>query len=480
MWQPVLMIDGFILSVLGLTMLIPAAFDIYEQKLLQSPFLTASFVTIFIGMTLFLASKVRINRISLKQGYLVTCACWLSVAVFASIPFYLYGIGGNISSALFEGTSGITGTGATVVFDVEALPRSVLIWRSILNGLGGIGNIIFAVAMLPFLGIGGMQIFQRENADTGDKFMPRFVDMAKWIIVVYLCLVMLCAVLLHWCGMGWYDAVNHALSAVATGGFSTKNDSIAYFDSATIETVISLFMIIGSLPITFYIILLRNHEIEPFRFGQAKQFLQTVLLLVLLIALWLSLKNDVPFLTSLRWSSFNIISVITTTGFASTDFLSWGIWTAVFFSLLSLHGGCIGSTTGSVKTMRWQVLFSYIHKVIASAVNPNRVVPVKVGEVPVADKVVISVLVYILLFFITIAICAISLNFMGYDFTTSLSAAIASITNTGPGIATEIGIAGNYAFFSPMAKLLLCAAMMFGRLEILTLLVVFTPSFWKN
>ena len=201
---------------------------------------------------------------------------------------------------------------------------------------------------------------------------------------------------------------------------------------------------------------------------------------MLLIALWLSLKNDVPFLTSLRWSSFNIISVITTTGFASTDFLSWGIWTAVFFSLLSLHGGCIGSTTGSVKTMRWQVLFSYIHKVIASAVNPNRVVPVKVGEVPVADKVVISVLVYILLFFITIAICAISLNFMGYDFTTSLSAAIASITNTGPGIATEIGIAGNYAFFSPMAKLLLCAAMMFGRLEILTLLVIFTPSFWKN
>lgn len=480
MWQPVLMIDGFILSVLGLTMLIPAAFDIYERHLLQSPFLIAAFLTIFIGVSLFLANRVRINRISLKQGYLVTCACWVSVAVFASVPFYLYGIGGNAASALFEGTSGITGTGATIIFDIENLPRSVMFWRSLLNGLGGIGIIIFAVAMLPFLGIGGMQIFQRENADAGNKFMPKFVDMAKWIIVVYLSLVLLCAVLLQWCGMTWFDAVNHALSAVATGGFSTKNNSIAFFDSAVIEAVLSLFMLIGSLPVTFYIILLRNREIEPFRFGQAKQFLQTVLLLILLISLWLSFTNDMPFLTSLRKSSFNIISVITTTGFASADFLSWGIWTAVFFTLLSLHGGCIGSTTGSIKTMRWQVLFSYIYKVMASAINPNRVVPVKVGEVPVSDKVVVSVLVYILLFFITIAVCALGLNFLGYDFITSFSAAIASVTNTGPGVAPEIGISGNYAFFSSEAKILLCAAMMFGRLEILTLIVVFTPSFWKN
>lgn len=480
MWQPVLMIDGFILSVLGLTMLIPAAFDIYERHLMRSPFLTASFLTMFIGIALFLASKVRISRINLKQGYLVTCVCWLSVAAFASLPFYLYGIGGSISSALFEGTSGITGTGATVIYDVEALPRSVLIWRSILNGLGGIGIIIFAVAMLPFLGIGGMQIFQRENADTGDKFMPKFVDMAKWIIGVYLSLVVLCAVMLHWCGMGWFDAANHALSAVATGGFSTKNNSVAFFNSAAIESVLSLFMIIGALPITFYIILLRNREVEPFRFGQAKQFLKTVLLLVVLVALWLTLKNNVSFLTALRSSSFSIISVITTTGFSSADFLSWGVWTGMFFTFLSLHGGCIGSTTGSVKTMRWQVLFSYIHKVAASAINPNRVVPVKVGDVPVSDKVVISVLVYILLFFITVAVFAVALNFMGYDFTTSLSAAIASVTNTGPGIAPRIGIAGNYAFFSPEAKLALCGAMMLGRLEILTLLVIFTPSFWKN
>ncbi len=480
MWQPVLMVDGFVLFVLGLSMLVPVGFDLYDAPEKTSPFLLSMLITLFTGLSLFLSNRMKITSITLRQGYLITFLSWFSVAAFAAIPFIFSGAVSDWSSAVFETVSGLSGAGSTVLSDVEAQPRSVLMWRSILNGFGGIGIVIFAVALLPFLGIGGMQMFQRENSDSGDKFMPKFIDIAKWIIIVYLSLVLLCAILLYLCGMGRFDALNHALAAVSTAGFSTKNTSIAFFDSAAIEAVLSLFMLLGALPMTFYIVLLRNHEADAVRLGQVKYFLKLVFFLILFISLWMCWQNDMSFLTALRQSSFNIISVITTTGFGSTEFLDWGIWTGVFFTLLSMHGGCIGSTTGAIKVMRWQVLTSYFHKVMVSAIDANRVVPVRVGEHSVSDKVVNSVLMYILLFLLSTAFCALILNFMGYDFTLAVSATVASITNTGPGVVKTIGSMGNYAFFSPAAKLVLSFAMLLGRLEIITILVVFTRSFWKR
>lgn len=480
MWQPVLMVNGFVLAVLGVSMIVPVGFDFYNNPEQWSPFLTSMLITMFIGLSLFLSNRVKIESITLRQGYLITFLSWVLVAFFAASPFFISGAVTDWASAVFESVSGLSGAGSTVLTDVETQPRSILMWRSILNGFGGIGIVIFAVALLPFLGIGGMQMFQRENSDSGDKFMPKFIDIAKWIIIVYLGLVLLCAVLLHIFGMSRFDAINHALAAVSTAGFSTKNSSIAYFDSVAVEVVLSSFMILGALPMTFYIMLLRKHEVDAFRFGQVKYFLKTVLTLIIIISLWMSWKNDMHFLTALRQSSFNIISVITTTGFGSTEFLDWGVWTMVFFTLLSLHGGCIGSTTGAIKVMRWQVLSSYFHKVMISAIDANRVVPVRVGEQPVSDKVVTSVLMYILLFLLSTAVCALILNFMGYDFTLSVSAVVASITNTGPGVLKSIGSMGNYAFFSPAAKYVLSFAMLLGRLEIITILVVFTRSFWKR
>lgn len=480
MWQPVLMLNGYILSVLGLSMMIPAFFDVYDHQVSWSPFMTTTLLTLFIGLALFLSNQIKINHITLRQGFLVTCSCWFSVAFFAAVPFVLSGAISDWAGALFESMSGITGTGATVLLDVESQPRSILMWRSMLNGLGGIGIVIFAVALLPFLGINGMQIFQREYSDTNDKFLPRFVNIAKWIILVYLVLVVTCAILLYLSGMGRFDAVNHALSAVATGGFSTRNTSVAFFDNAQIELVLSVFMLLGALPMTFYIMLLRSHELDPFRFGQVKYFLKTIFILIVFLSIWLSWQNDINFFKALRLSSFNIISVITTTGFGSAEFLDWGVWTGIFFTALSLHGGCIGSTTGSIKVMRWQVLHSYFHKIMVSSIEPNRVVPVKVGEVSVSDRVINSVLVYILMFLLATAAAAVILNFMGYDFVTSISASVACMSNTGPGITKSIGTMGNYAFFSPAAKYILSFAMLLGRLEILTLLVVLTKAFWKN
>ncbi len=480
MWQPVLMIDGFILCILGISMIIPACFDLIDEKISWSPFFTSALITIFIGFSLFLSNKGKITKLSLRQGYLITFVCWVSVGIFSSLPFILGSHVPDIASAFFESVSGVTATGASVISDVESLPRSVLLWRSMLNGLGGIGVVIFAVAMLPFLGIGGMQMFEHESSDTNEKLMPKFIDVAKWIIGVYVGLVVLCAIALYVCGMGRFDAINHALSAVATAGFSTKNTSIAYFNSFSIEMVVTFFMILGALPITFYIILLQHHEMEPLRLGQIKTFLKSAFLLTFLVAIYLCWHNHIGFFKSLRYAAFNVVSVMTTTGMSSADFVEWGAWTTVFFTLLSLHGGCIGSTTGSIKVMRWQVMKSYFAKFLLSSIEPNRVVPVKIDKTPIPDNAVISVFVYILSFLTVIGGAALILNLQGYDFTIALSAAVSCVTNTGPGAIKEIGASGNYAFFSVGAKYVLCAAMLLGRLEIMTVLVIFTKSFWKN
>ncbi len=480
MWQPVLMINGFILSILGLSMLIPAGLDMYDTSSDWSPFLTSSLMTLFIGLSLFLSNRSKITQLSLRQGYLITFCCWITVALFSCIPFVLTNTTPDITSALFESVSGVTATGATIMTDVEILPRSVLLWRSMLNGLGGIGIVIFAVAMLPFLGIGGMHMFEHESSDTTDKLMPKFIDVAKWILAVYLSLVALCAISLYFCGMGRFDALNHALSAVATAGFSTKNDSIAYYNSASIEAVLSLFMVLGALPMTFYIILFKKHEMDPLRSEQIKSFLKSVVVFSFILALYLALSNHLHFFKALRLSSFNVIAVITTTGLSSADYLDWGVWTAVFFTLLSLHGGCIGSTTGSIKVMRWQVLRSYFRKVLLSSIEPNRVVPVKIGEVSISEKAISSVFVYIMSFLGSIGVVAVLLNLLGYDFTTSVTAAVSTVTNTGPGAAKAISASGNFAFFSDWAKYILCFAMILGRLEIMTVLVVLNKSFWKR
>jgi trk system potassium uptake protein TrkH len=480
MWQPVLMIDGFILSILGLTMFLPAGWDIYVSHSFESPFLISACFTLFIGACLFLANMAKIDKMSLRQGYLVTVLCWVSVSVFAAFPFFLSGGVFDWPSALFESVSGVTGTGATVLDDIESQPRTILLWRSMLNGLGGIGIVIFAVAMLPFLGIGGMQIFQRENVDATDKLMPKFVDIAKGIILVYAALVVLCALLLYWSGMSRFDAVNHALSAVATSGFSTRNNSIAFYDSVQIEMILSVFMLLGALPMTVYLLLIRNHEIDTFRAGQVRYFLKHVLFCVVAAALLLSWYNGLNFFKALRLSVFNVISVMTTTGLASSDYIGWGVWAAVFFSLLSLHGGCIGSTTGSIKVLRWQILGAYFRKVMGASIEPNRVIPVRSGDVSVDSGVVNSVFFYILVFLLSIAAMALTLNLMGYDLAMSVSTAVAIITNTGPGVTLATGPMGNFAFLTPVAKYILIFGMLLGRLEIVTVLVVMTKSFWKR
>lgn len=478
MWQPVFMISGYILGILGLIMLIPAGLDFWEYEKIWSPFVPSAMVTIFFGFSLFLSNYTKVEKISLKQAYLVTVVSWCVVGVFATLPFLFSNSHYEFVDVFFETVSGVTGTGATIISDVESLPQAILLWRSILNFLGGLGIVIFAVALLPFLGIGGMRIFQRENSDSNDKFMPKFSYIAKRIVWVYTILAILCTAALYFCGMDLFDAVNHAMSAIGTGGFSTKNNSIEAFDSFSIECVIMFFMLSGSLPLTFYILLFRRGAAN--KNDQVSMFLKMVFICGLFVSIYLFATSDYTLGQSLRYSFFSVISVMTTTGLSSVNFVEWGVWTSAVFMLLSLSGGCTGSTSGSIKTFRWQLVYAYLHKYMLSMVEPNRIIPLKVGNINPSQNVVTSVFVYVFSFIISVLLIGVIVSLNGVDFSTSLAASVACMTNVGVGSVEILGPSGNYAFFAAPVKYILCFAMLLGRLEVITVMVIFTKSFWRS
>ena len=441
MWQPVLMINGYLISVLGVAMLFPAIIDMFYTGASWSPFITSSMVTLFIGISLFLGNKTKIEKITLQQGYLLTTISWVSLTLLAALPFMLFGVVPGFADALFEAMSGLSTTGATAIKDLEVLPKSILLWRSMLNGLGGIGIVIFAVALLPFLGIGGMQIFQRENSDLNDKFMPKFNYIAKRILIVYFFLLFACAVCLWLAGMSIFEALNYAMSSIATGGFATKNASVGYYDSVSIEMILTLFMYLGALPMTFYILLVQKREIHSLRSTQVVAFTKILFFYILFTAIWLT-YDDVyeNFWQSLRYATFNIVSIVTTTGYVSTDYMKWGPLAGTLFIIFAMTGGCTGSTS----------------------------------------SIVSSVFVFLSAFMGTLVVLTVLVAMTGLDFETAFSAVVACITNSGPGIGPIVGPAGTFAPLSDFAKYMLVLAMLLGRLEVLTVLVIFTKSFWRN
>ena len=480
MWQPVLMINGYLISVLGIAMLIPAVCDIYWTKSDWSAFLSSAIICLFVGLSLFLANRMTIKKISLQQGYLITVFGWLSLTFLGTLPFIISGSIPEFADAIFETMSGLSTTGATILPNIEIMPKAILLWRSMLNCLGGIGIVMFAVAMLPFLGIGGMQIFQRENSDIDDKFMPKFNYIAKRIMIVYTLLVTACALSLFFAGMGWFDAVNHAMAAIATGGLSTKNASIAYFDSVQIELVLSLFMILGSLPMTFYIMVVQNQDLHSFRTQQVVTFLKVLAVYIIFTSALLVFNGVYNVGDALRYSSFNIISIVTSTGFVSTDYMLWGAFSSTLFIIFALTGGCTGSTSGSIKIFRWQVVFAFIRQTLTLATDPNRVMPVKIGKLLVSNGVVASVFVFLACYLVSIGVLSVLVALTGQPFDIAFSSVIACLTNSGPGIGSVIGPVGNFSSLPDMAKYILSFAMLLGRLEVITILVVCTKNFWRK
>ena len=478
-FRSVLYIIGLLISTLGCMMTIPTLFDLFSNHNNWSIFASTGIIIFLMGITIILAFKNKNTKIGNRETFLLSVLSWIFLAGIAALPFYLSDINLSYTDAFFEATSGITTTGSTILVNIENASKGILIWRSILQWLGGIGIIVMAVAALPLLHMSGLQLFFSEQIEPNDKLKERVNNLAKTIIIIYSIFTLICAILLNITGMSLFDSICHSMTTIATGGYSTKNNSIGYFDNIWIEIIIIMGMIAASLPFIIYAKSISNIK-AVFMDKQVKGFLYTLIISIFIIAIWLSLKLNVNFIESIRISAFNVISIITGTGYSTEDFSEWGSFAISMLFIFMLIGGCTGSTTGGIKIFRIQILWQVILQQIQKVIRPHQILKITYSKAVIDDKTTLSILAIIFLFIISIIIIAGLLYWMGLDLLTAFSAAATSIAVVGPGLSNEIGPLGNFSNLPNQAKWLLSAAMIIGRLEFLAVLILIMPSFWRK
>ena len=479
-FSPIIYLIGMLLCILSLFMMIPAFVDWLYGNNDWPAFVGASLLTLFVGAILYLSNRdSTTEHLELRQAFLLTNSAWISIALFGSLPFLLSEIDMSFTDAIFESTSGITTTGATVINNLEATSHGILIWRALLQWLGGVGIIVMALAVLPMLSIGGMQLFKTESYETPDKVVPKAASFAAGISIVYITLTVVWALMLWVAGMPLFDSIAHAMTTLATGGYSTRSDSLAAFNSSSIEIIVIFGMIVGSLPFVHYLAITKKGLKNLFKDDQVKLFLTLIVFVVLIVSIYLNL-NDIPFLEALRLASFNVISIITGTGFGTSDFNNWGGFPTTILLILMFIGGCAGSTTCGLRMARIQVLVANAKAQISKLIRPHAVVVSYYNQKPIPENVAESVMGFFFLYIISFAVIACLLGGLGLDLITSISGAASAIGNVGPGLGDIIGPSGTYQSIPELGKLFLCAGMILGRLEIFAILVMFSPLFWKN
>ena len=423
------------------------------------------------------AYRATADRLTLQQAFLMTVSAWVIIPAFAALPFFFSELELSLTDSYFEAMSGLTTTGSTVISGLDNAPPGLLIWRALLQWLGGIGIVVMAVAVLPMLQIGGMQVFHMESSDTSDKILPRAGQIIGALSLLYLGLTIACVIALLLTGLSAFDAIAHAMTTVATGGFSTKDASVGHFNSWQAETVITCFMFLAALPFVAFLKMGQGNLRAMTRDAQAKFFAALVGILVVGIATWLSVEKGYSPVESLRYASFNVISIITGTGYASVDYGSWGAFSANFFFVIMFIGGCAGSTSCGIKVFRFQVLIATFGRVMRQVYTPHRVYLPRFNGVPITQEIFSSVLSFFILFLVSFVVLAISLAATGLDPITAMSGAGTALANVGPGLGNTIGPAGNFQDLNTGAKWLLCLGMLLGRLELFTVLVLFHPAF---
>lgn len=478
--RPVILVIGVFMAILGVSMLAPALVDFSLGNATWPVFIGAAAVSITIGLGLWASARGTTSQLSARQAILMTVGSWASLAALGALPFYWSGVTASYTDAFFESMSGITTTGATVLTGLDNLPTGILLWRAILQWLGGLGIIVMAVAVLPMLQIGGMQLFKAEAFETPEKILPRATQISGSLTLVYGVLSAVCALLYAAAGMGIADAVMHAMTTVATGGFSSKNLSIGAFGSAQIEMIAIVFMILGSLPFILFV-QLSGGRIRPLlRDAQVRAFALTVTALVLTLWFYLALTGQQPGLSGLRRAAFNLVSIMTGTGYASGDYESWGLFSTALFFIVMFIGGCAGSTACGIKIFRFQVLFQELRQQTARLIFPNGIFVKQFNGRPISEGVSSAVMSFFFLYLASFIVLAIALSLTGLDPLTAFSGAATAISNVGPGLGPVIGPTGNFSSLSDTAKWLLSAGMILGRLELFTVLVLLLPAFWRN
>jgi len=471
---------GVLLVILGAFMLIPFFVQfIYDEK--NNTFLLSALVTAFIGTLLVLTNLEENKKLNLQQAFLLTTLSWLGIAIFGCLPFLLSNLNLSLVDAFFESMSGITTTGSTIITNLDDAPKSILIWRAILQWLGGIGVIVMAITILPLLNIGGMQLFRMESSDTAEKILPKTREITLIISIIYLALTFTCGISYWAVGMNIFDSIAHSMTTIATGGFSTYSGSIGHFQNPRIEIISIIFIILGSIPFIAYLKFVKGDKKIFFKDAQIKGLIYILIISILLMFLYLMLSNkEYSFSENLRISTFNVVSVLSGTGYVTADFSSWGNFPLIFFLFLMFIGGCAGSTTCGIKIFRFQILSHFIINQIKKLVYPHGVFSIKYNNEKINDTFIYSIITFIFLYFFIFFILAALLSVNGLDFITAISGSASAISNVGPGLGNVIGPNGNFSDLPNFSKLSLSLGMLLGRLELFAVLVLFFPSFWKN
>ena len=478
--KTVFFIIGSLLIILGLFMLVPYGVQIFYKENSHS-FLSSSLITILIGVIFVLGNLQEQYQLNLKQTFLFSTFAWIAIASFGSIPFLLSDLDFSISDSFFESMSGITTTGSSVISDLSKSPKSLLLWRAIMQWLGGVGIIVMAITVLPLLKVGGMQLFRVESSDRPEKILPRTSQVAVIIISTYLILTLFCAFFYKIFGMNFFDSIAHSMTTIATGGFSTHNESIGYFKNSNIEVVATIFIILGSIPFISYLKFIKGNKKIFLEDVQIKGLIYLFILSTLIMFLYLLVNNDSNLLIEkIRISSFNVVSILSGTGYVTNDFSLWGKFPLIFFLFLMFIGGCAGSTACGIKIFRFQLLFLFLNNQIKKIIYPNNIFVLKYNNQKISNSYMSSVIIFVFAYLFIFILIAMLLSITGLDFLSAISGAATSISNVGPGLGDVIGPNGNFKSIPEVSKWILSFGMLLGRLELFAVLILFLPSFWRD
>lgn len=477
--RPVGYVIGLLVAMLGVTMLLPMLVDLAEGREHWPVFAESAVITVLTGglIALSCANGVR-EGLTIQQTFLLTTGVWLALPVFGALPFMFGDTEARFVDAFFEAMSGLTTTGSTVFSGLDTMPKGLLLWRGILQWLGGIGIIVVAMVFLPELRVGGMQIFRTESFDTFGKILPRATEIASRISVIYVTLTMICALSYVGAGMNAFDATVHAMTTIATGGFANYDASFGAFGPAA-SYVATIFMLLAALPFVRFVQLSAGTARPLLQDTQIHAFLITALIIVLLIAGWNLSQQRMIDEVAVRAALFNAVSLMTGTGYASADYMQWGSFAIAVLFFTGLIGGCAGSTACSIKIFRYQLLFASIRSQLQKTRSPHGIFTPRYAGRAVSDEVLSSVMSFFVFFTVTLGLISVGLAMTGLDFITSVSGAATALANIGPGLGDHIGPAGNFATLNDTAKWMLSAAMLIGRLELMVVYVIFTVQFWR-
>ena len=470
---------GILQIILGAFMSIPIITQFLYAEFDPS-FVIASIITLIFGILFLISNLDYEKKIDLHQAFLITSLSWITVAIFGSLPFFFSNLNLTFTDSFFESMSGITTTGSTIITNLENTPKSILIWRALLQWLGGIGIIVMAITLMPLMNVGGMLLFKVLNSDSSNEILPSSKEISIKLILIYISLTFICGLSYKIFGMSIFDSITHSMTTIATGGFSNYNESIGYFNSYKIEVVAILFIILGSIPFISYIKYISGNKKIFLKDSQITTFVKLIFISILILFIYLLFKDGIFSFSNLRSITFNVVSILTGTGYVTKEFDQWGSFPLFYFLILMFIGGCAGSTACGIKIFRVQILFRFIINQLKKIIYPRGIFIIKYENNNVDDKFLASIISFIYLYIIIFFILTALLTLTGLDFITSISGAATSISNVGPGLGYLIGPNGNFSQLPEISKWILSLGMILGRLELFAILTLLLPSFWRK